>query len=211
MAGYAFGDIVASETALRDVIGMPGELSVRKQLSALDQHCRTFISLSPFVLIGTTSASGACDVAPRGDAPGFVLVLDEYTLVIPERPGNRRADSLSNIVQTSAIGLLFLIPGVEETLRVNGRAYVVRDTEILDRAMAHGKRPLLAIGVKVEECFMHCAKALKRSQLWQSERWPEHAALPTLGQMLLDQARLPGATLTDLDCAIEESYTQRLY
>jgi PPOX class probable FMN-dependent enzyme len=209
--GYPFADVVTSESELREILGQPTELSVRKQLAALDQHCRTFISLAPFLLIGTTGAGGACDVSPRGDAPGFVLVLDEHTLAIPERPGNRRADSLRNIVQTSSVGLLFMIPGVEETLRVNGRARIVRDGAILDRLLAHGKRPLLAIGVEVEECFLQCAKALKRSRLWQSDQWPERSALPTLSQMLLDQARLPGMTLHDLDCAIDESYKHRLY
>jgi PPOX class probable FMN-dependent enzyme len=204
-------DVVTSETALREMLGEPSELSLRKQLAALDGHCRTFIALAPFLLIGTAGTSGACDVSPRGDAPGFVLVLDEHTLVIPERPGNRRADTLRNIVQTSAVGLLFMIPGVEETLRVNGRAQLVRDAALLDRLQAQGKRPVLAIGVEVEECFLQCAKALKRSRLWQQEQWPDRAALPTMGQMLLDQARLPGVTLEQLDCTIEESYTHRLY
>jgi len=209
--GYAFTAVVTSEMALREMLEQPSELSVRKQMAKLDQHCRTFISISPFVLIATVGATGTCDVSPRGDAPGSVCVLDDQTLVIPERPGNRRADTLLNIIQTARIGMLFMIPGVEETLRVNGRAQVVQDAEILDRTMARGKRPLLAIGVTVEECFLHCAKALKRSRLWQSEHWSDRAALPTLGQMLLDQTQLPGVKLEDLTCAIEESYTKRLY
>jgi PPOX class probable FMN-dependent enzyme len=210
-SAHRFADVVTSEAALRELLGQPSELAVRKQLGALDQHARTFISLSPYLLIATVGANGACDVSPRGDAPGFALVLDEHTLALPERPGNRRADTLRNIVQTGTVGLLFMIPGVEETLRVNGRAQVVRDAAILEQTMAHGKRPLLAIGIEVEECYLQCAKALKRSQLWQHERWPDRAALPTLGQMLLDQARLPGVSLEEINCTIEESYAHRLY
>ncbi len=209
--GYPFTDVVTSVTTLRAILGEPSELSMRKQLTGLDQHCRAFIALSPFLLIATVDATGACDVSPRGDAPGFALVLDDHTLALPERSGNRRADTLLNIVQTSGIGLLFMIPGVEETLRVNGRAQIVRDAAILDRTVAHGKRPLVVIGVTVEECYLQCAKALKRSRLWQSEHWPDRAALPTLAQMLLDQARLPGLGIEDLTRSIEESYTQRLY
>ncbi len=146
-----FRDIVTSEAALRELLGEPSDLVIRKQLAALDRHSRAFIALSPFVLVGTAGADGACDVSPRGDAPGFVLTLDEKTLVIPERPGNRRADTLRNILQTGAVGLLFVIPGVEETLRVNGRACLVRDAAILERLAARGKQPPIAIGVEVDE------------------------------------------------------------
>ncbi len=207
----AFADTVTSEAALRELIGEPSELVIRKQLAALDRHCRAFIALSPFVLVGTANAAGACDVSPRGDAPGFALVLDEKRLVIPERPGNRRLDTLRNILQTGAVGLLFMIPGVEETLRVNGRACLVRDPAILARTAARGKQPLIAIGVEVEECFLHCAKAFKRSRLWHHAEWPDRAALPSLAEMILDQARPANTTVDDLEAYIEESYIKRLY
>jgi len=142
-----FKDVVTSEEELRDLICFPGDLAVRKQLAYLDEHCQNFIAQSPFLLIGSVNAAGACDVSPRGDAAGFVLVLDEKTLVIPERPGNRRLDTLSNIVQTSVVGLLFIIPGAEETLRVNGHACLTQDTALLERTAAQGKQPLIAIGV----------------------------------------------------------------
>ncbi len=206
-----FTDLVTSEVALRELLGHPSELVIRKQLSALDGHCRAFIALSPFLLLGTVGAAGGCDVSPRGDAPGFVLALDDRTLVIPERPGNRRFDTLRNILQTGAIGMLFIVPGVEETLRVNGRARIVRDADVLERTVARGKRPLLAIGVEVEECFFHCAKAFKRSGLWDSAGWPDRAALPSLGRILVDQVRPPDTTIDDLERYIEESYTKRLY
>jgi PPOX class probable FMN-dependent enzyme len=211
MGGAVFTDLVASEAELRRLIGEPSELVVRKQLDALDGHCRAFIALSPFALISSADAAGNCDVSPRGDAPGFALVLDDRTLAIPERPGNRRADTLRNILQTGRVGLLFILPGVEETLRVNGRAQLVRDADILERLAARGKPPLLAIGVTVEECFLHCGKAIRRSGLWDPGRRVDRSALPSLARMILDQTQPPDTTLAELERRIEESYTKRLY
>jgi PPOX class probable FMN-dependent enzyme len=211
MVAARFEETVTSEAELRDVLGRPNDLALRKQLAYLDRHCEAFIALSPFVLVGSVDHTGRIDVTPRGDAPGFVLVLDEKTLVIPERPGNRRLDTLTNILQTSRVGLLFMIPGVEETLRVNGSASIVRDAAILDRAVVRDKRPLVAIAVEVEECFMHCAKALKRSNLWEPAGWPERSALPSLAQMLMDQACPADTTLADLEAHVEESNTTTLY
>lgn len=202
---------MASEAALRELLGVPSDLVVRKQLSALDQHCRAFIALAPFLTIATTSATGACDVSPRGDAPGFVAVLDDHTLAIPERPGNRRFDTLRNIIETGTVGLLFIIPGIEETLRVNGRAALTRDAALLERLTVHGKPPWLAIGIEIDECFLHCAKAFKRSHLWDPATWPERAALPSLARMLIDQVCLPSSALDEMTARIEESYTRRLY
>jgi uncharacterized protein len=193
------------------LMGQAGEMAINKQLSALDTHCRTFIAHSPFVLVGTFDVTGACDVSPRGDMPGFTLVLDDHTLVIPERPGNRRLDSLRNILHTGSIGLLFLIPGVEETLRINGHACLVRDDALLERLVVHEKRPLIAIGVEVEECFLHCAKSLKRSKLWNTTTWPERAAIPTMAQMMLDHARPADKTLQDIETDLRESYIKRIY
>jgi PPOX class probable FMN-dependent enzyme len=206
-----FANMVTSEEALREALGSPSALTVRKQLAALDLHCRAFIALSPFLLLGSVDATGRHDVSPRGDAPGFALVLDDTTLAIPERPGNRRLDTARNILQTGTVGLLFIVPGMEETLRVNGRAYLVRDADLLERLAAQGKRPVLAIGVVVEECFLHCAKSMKRSRLWDPTCWPERAALPSLGQMLLDQTRPADTTAAELDAYLEESYAKRLY
>lgn len=211
MPTSAFTDQITSEAELRALLGEPSELVIRKQLPALDRHCRAFIALAPFVAVGTVSADGRSDVSPRGDAPGFVRVLDERTLVIPERPGNRRFDTLRNILQTGTIGLFFIIPGIEETLRVNGRAVLVRDAELLDSLTAQGKAPWLAITVTVEEAFLHCAKALKRSRLWDTTTWPERAALPSLAKMLHDQTHPTSATVADLEESIAESYAKRLY
>ena len=139
------GDIAT----LRELVGAPSERAVKKQLAALDVHCRSFIAKSPFVLLGTAGPDGRCDVSPKGDRAGFVLVLDEETLVIPDRPGNKRLDSLQNIVTNPHVGLLFLIPRMDETLRVNGTAELVRDDDLLDRLAVEGKRPLLGIVVHV--------------------------------------------------------------
>lgn len=206
-----FTDPVTSETELRAIVGEPNSVVVQKQLPALDRHCRAFIALSPFLLLGTTNAHGDCDVSPRGDMPGFVLVVDDRTLVIPERPGNRRIDSLRNIITHGGVGLLFMIPGVEETLRINGRACVVRDGDLLARLEARGKLPELAIAVTVTEAFLHCAKALKRSQLWSIPTWPKRGTLPTLAQMIHDQVAPPGVTVEELSDLFEESYRSRLY
>jgi PPOX class probable FMN-dependent enzyme len=206
-----FTDLVTSEAELRELLGEPRELVIKKQLPALDHHCRAFIARSPFLLLGTANEDGDCDISPRGDAPGSVLVLDDRTLVIADRPGNRRIDSLRNIVQNGGVGLLFMVPGVEETLRVNGRASIVRDADLLARLEAREKVPTLAIVVTVEEAFLHCAKALKRSQLWDAATWPERTALPTLAQIIHDQVPMPDVTVEELDASFEEGYRKRLY
>jgi len=205
-----FQNLISSEAELRDFLGEPSELVKRKQLSALDKHGRAFIAQSPFMVIGTTGSDGSCDVSPRGDPAGFVQVLDDTHLVIPDRPGNRRADTLRNIVQTQSIALLFMIPGVEETFRVNGRAWLTRDPALLTQMQAFGKVPQLAIGVEVVECYLQCVKAFKRSKLWQFEQWPPRQ-LPSQACMLVDQIGPTDMTLRDIERAIEESYTKRLY
>lgn len=206
-----FAEVIDSEEGLREVLGFPSEMVIKKQMPKLDAHCRAFIALSPFMLLGTTDAEGNGDVSPRGDAPGFVLVLDDQTIVIPDRPGNKRIDSLRNIIQTGKVGLLFMIPGVEETLRINGRASIIRDADIRERLVARGKVPLLGIAVEVDEAFLHCAKALKRSSLWDNTTWPERKALPTLGQMILDQVPITGVTAEEMDASLEVSYKKNLY
>ncbi|UQZ81566.1 Pyridoxamine 5'-phosphate oxidase [Paenibacillus konkukensis] len=203
-----FRDVITGEEELRDLLGYPSEVVARKAIGSLDDHCRDYIAKSPFLLVSTSDSEGRCDVSPRGDAPGFVLVLDGQRLVIPERPGNRRADSLRNIISNPQIGLIFLIPGLEETLRVNGRAYVTRDEELLQRMQAMGKSPQLGIGVVVEECYMHCAKAFKRSQLWRPESWLGRERLPVPARIL---AAHTGRDEQSIAQGLVESYTQRLY
>jgi hypothetical protein len=179
MAEGPFTSVVTSEADLRAVGGTPSELACRKQIEGLDAHARAFIAHAPFLLLATAGVAGRCDVSPRGDAPGFVLVLDDRHLAVPERPGNKRFDSLRNILENPHVGLIFLVPGREETLRVNGRACVARDEGLLERLAVQGKRPHFAIGVQVQEVFLHCAKAFRRSGLWQPAAWPDLAGLPS--------------------------------
>lgn len=201
---------VTSAEQLAALIGVPGELAIRKELKRLDRHMVRFIEQAPLVLLGTVGRNGQCDVSPRGDWPNVAQVLDSQTLIVPERAGNRRADSLRNIIETGRIGLLFVIPGLGETLRVNGRACVVQDEEVLQPLTAHGKTPVVAVAVEVEECFLQCAKALIRSRLWQP---PEHShsSLPTFAEILVEQTCITGQTVESLARQIEESYAQRLY
>jgi uncharacterized protein len=197
---------------LREIVNAPAPdaMSIRKQRASLDEHCRAFIAASPFCLLATASSSGRCDVSPRGDAPGFALVLDERTIAIPERPGNRRIDSLLNIIDNPHAGLLFLVPGKDETLRVNGRAAIVEDDGLLARMRAQGKSPQVGIMIETEEVFFHCARAFRRSRLWQQESWPESGALATFGTVLADQIRPDNMTASEIDCYLEEA-NRKLY
>src|SRR6185503_14840889 len=207
----AFRMPVTTEAELRTLIGGdPSPLALAKEQSRLDVHCQNFIARSPFVLVATSNAAGRCDVSPKGDAPGFVVVLDEHRLVIPDRPGNKRLDGMRNLLQNPHIGLIFLIPGMEETLRVNGRGSIVRDAELLARCEVRGKVPSLGIGVEVEEAFIHCAKAFKRSGLWEPERWPNLEEMPSAAQMLLDHTRA-GVTVEQMNDRLEEGYRKNLY
>ncbi|MFF5250102.1 pyridoxamine 5'-phosphate oxidase family protein [Streptosporangium sp. NPDC000095] len=191
---------VTSEEELRRIAGEATDVVLRKDIGHLDEHARDFIAASPFVLLATSAPDGTCDVSPRGEEPGGVLVLDDHTLVIPDRPGNRRVDSLRNIVANPNVGLLFVVPGTEETLRVNGRAQVVSQAPYMERLRVKGRLPTLAVSVEVRECFFHCSKAFRRSALWQPERWPERESLPTLGRILKDQLNLEwSAKLIDDD------------
>ena len=180
---------VTTRAELRELFGEPSERVVRKQLSALDIHCRNFITRSPFLLFATSSSTGRCDVSPKGDAPGFATILDDKTIVIPDRKGNKRIDSLLNVVDNPHVGLLFLIPGVNETLRVNGSAVVVRDDELLDTMLIEGQRPQVATVVTVEEAFLHCPKSFLRSNLWDTDSYVDRAVLPSLSRMVLDHGR----------------------
>lgn len=172
--------------SLRALYPTPGERALRKQLAALDRHCVAFIALSPFVVLATADAQGRQDASPRGGAPGFVRVDGAQRLLIPDAPGNHRLDSLSNIVATGRIGLLFLVPGVDETLRINGTARLCDEADRL-APFAADKRVRLVIEVGVEEAYLHCAKSLMRSKLWSDSARVERSTLPTIGQMIRDQ------------------------
>ena len=205
-----FRDMVTDEKDLRALLGTPSELALKKQIARLDEHCRAFIAHAPFMLLATSDAHGRCDVSPKGDPAGFVRVLDDTHLVIPDRPGNKRLDGMRNILGNPHVGLIFLIPGRRETLRVNGRACITRDETLLASLEAMGKRPVLAVGVEVEEVYLHCAKAFIRSALWQPDRWPKLERLASAAQMFWDQAK-PACTVEELARHIDEGYAKRLY
>jgi PPOX class probable FMN-dependent enzyme len=206
-----FKQVVTTLEELRALMGEPSEIARRKDIGRLDEHCRAFIGRSPFVLVATSDATGRCDVSPKGDAPGFVHVLDERHLVIPDRPGNKRFDGIRNLLENPGIGLLFLLPRSEETLRVNGRAQIVRDPELLASFAVQGKTPQLAIAVEVQESFLHCAKCVKRSGLWDSSRWPDLSGLASPAQIFLDHAKPRDMTLEAFDQRLQEGYRKNLY
>lgn len=207
--------VFSSEAQLRDYIGRPMDLAVAKAIDHLDQHCRAFIARAPFLTIGTASAGGQGDVSPRGDQPGFVQVLDDHTLFIPDRPGNNRLDTMTNIIANPEVGLLFLVPGFEDCLRVNGRASVVRDDALLAEATVKGKTPKIGIRVEVREAYLHCAKAIRRAKLWHEASRQDRRELPSLGRMILEQTASGQGpaeeVVSEVDTLIEENYRNELY
>jgi PPOX class probable FMN-dependent enzyme len=194
---------------LRALYPEPAGLAVAKQLDRVDAHAARFIARSPFMVMATADAAGNCDASPRGDAPGFVEVADAHTLLVPDRPGNNRVDSLANIASNPRVGLLFFVPGVLETLRVNGRAELTADPARLASLAAAGRVPRSALVVTVEEVFFHCGKALKRSALWDPARYAEPGEIPSLGRILADQ--VGGVDARDAEARIETAYRDKLY
>jgi uncharacterized protein len=189
-----------------------GERSVKKELPALDAHAVRFISLSPFVVLSSSNKGGAMDASPRGGEPGFAKVLDAHTLLIADAPGNNRLDTLQNIIETGQLGLLFLVPGMDETLRVNGMAVV--STSEADRKLCEDERrvPKLVIRVTVQASYLHCAKALMRSALWDTARHIDRSAMPSMGEMLRDQiaGRMGGDVPVETQAQMLERYRQTL-
>jgi len=202
---------ISTEEELRSLVGYPSELVQHKVITHIDRHCADFIAKSPFLFISTSDAAGKCDVSPRGDSAGFVQVIDDRHLVIPDRPGNKRMDSFRNILSNPETGLLFLIPGLGETLRINGRAYITKDSELLKTMAVKGIVPLLGIVVAVEECFLHCAKAFRRSGLWEPESWLNQSERPSPSRILSDHVKLDGMTAEVIADRLEEGYSKRLY
>lgn len=185
-----FKDVIESREQLREIMGEPIDVVVGKTLKELDKHCNAFISRSPFMLVSSADANGNLDVSPKGDPIGFVKVIDPHTLVIPDRPGNRRADTIENILQNPNVGLIFLIPGKTETLRVSGTAQIVRDEELRASMAIRGRSPEFAIAVHVKEAFFHCSKCMIRSKLWKSDSWPSLEGLPRLADTMVDALKL---------------------
>jgi PPOX class probable FMN-dependent enzyme len=195
--------------ALRDTYGHAAGRAVTKQMDRLESHSRRFIELSPFLVMATSRADGLADASPKGDHPGFVQVLDDNTIAIPDRPGNNRLDSMENILANPAVGLIFFIPGVNETLRVNGVAEIRDDADLLARFEVNGKLPKTVYVVTVREAYLHCAKALMRSKLWHAEAQAAERPIPSIGQMIKDQAGDDDAVEDQAD--MEARYTKVLY
>ena len=200
---------ITSKPQLRVTYREPNERAQQKVLDRLDKHCRDFIAISPLCIISSFGADGLADTSPRGDPPGFVAALDDKTLLIPDRPGNNQVDSLQNVIVNPQVGLLFLVPGMNETLRVSGTAEIVTDDELLTPLSVKGRPPLSGLRVTVEEAFLHCGRALIRSRLWDPEARIDRSSYPTYGQVLADQIK--GADAEEIDTSEDEANRERLY
>lgn len=183
---------ITSEEDLRKLIGSPHELVSNKTITKIDEQAKKFIAASPLLFISTSNASGKCDVSPRGDLPGSIYVLNDHQLVIPDRPGNKRLDSILNIIANPHVGIIFLIPGFDEVLRVNGKATIIKDSVILEKMTLKGKPPLLGIGVDVEECYIHCPRALKESEIWSPDKWPKNQDIPSMMEIFRAHLKING-------------------
>jgi len=200
-----FQHVLTTEADIRELVGKPLERSIRKERNSLDEMCRGFMARSPFLLMATSGSDGTCDVSPKGDAAGFVKVLDQKRFVIPERNGNNRLDGIRNILGNPQIGLIFIIPGCDYTLRINGRACVTRDPELLAATASHGVTPRMAIGVETEQAFFHCVKSFRRAGLWMHAQWPSLDDLPSYACTVFNQIQPDNATLEDYERVISES------
>jgi PPOX class probable FMN-dependent enzyme len=199
-----------SESDLRAIYKSPSGGAVGKDIAQIDAHFAHFISLSPFLCIGTSGDNGLCDVSPRGGEPGFVHVIDAHTLAMPDRPGNNRLDSLGNITRNAGVGLLFFVPGFEDTLRVNGLARLTTEPELMARFTSDGKPPRSVVLIDVKEAYLHCVKAIKRAGLWTQDAQVSRETFPTAGQIYRDQLKLeiPGEAI---DASLDKDARDNLY
>ena len=200
---------VLSEAELRDLLGEPAARSVTKERPRLHQRDREWLAASPFCLIATADAGGRCDVSPKGDPPGFTYIIDDRTIAVPDRPGNRRADGFRNVLANPYAGTIYLVPGRADTLRINGRARLLRDAPFFDEMIVKGNRPRLALVIDIETIFFHCAKAFMRSKLWRSETWHPDV-LPPHSTIVKDVQDTP-ETLEELQRHYGPSYENLLY
>lgn len=200
---------ITSEAQLRELLGEPLPRVAAKDRKTLHEYDRQWLASSPLCLVATSSADGSCDVSPKGDPPGFTLVLDDTTIAIPERPGNRRADGFRNILANPHVGLIYLVPGRGDTLRINGTARLVSDAPFFDQMRVKGHRPLLALVVEIKQVFYHCSKAFLRSDLWQPATW-NPTAVPSRAR-LAQRLEQPDVALEDLDRYYGPAYATRLY
>jgi uncharacterized protein len=200
---------ITSEAELRDLLGEPTPRVAAKDRTVLDEYDRLWLAHSPFCLVATSHADGTCDVSPKGDPPGFTIVIDDTTIAIPERPGNRRADGFRNILSDPHVGLIYLVPGRTDTLRINGTATLVRDAPFFDRMIVKDHRPALAVVVEIEQIFYHCSKAFLRSNLWQPDSW-QSSSLPSRAE-ISHRLERPDEQLADLERYYGRQYAEKLY
>ena len=205
-----FEEVIVTRERLRELYRLPNQLVSHKEIDHIDDICRRFIAACPFVLIATRGADGRLDVSPKGDPAGFVAVLDVKTLAIPDRLGNNRLDTFENLLCYPEIGLFFLIPGNDDTLRVSGKGHIVRDAALQARLAIDGKLPNLVLVVTVEEAFMHCPKCVIRSKLWTPQHWPDRASVPTLAEAMVAHGALSLA-VPEMQSIIDEHNVTRLY
>ncbi|MGN9845607.1 pyridoxamine 5'-phosphate oxidase family protein [Nonomuraea sp. H19] len=200
---------IGSEDELRELLGEVMPRAATKERASLHERDREWLAASPFCLIATSDDEGNCDVSPKGDPAGFVHVIDDTTIAIPDRPGNRRADGFFNILKNPHVGLIFLIPGRNETLRINGRARLVREAPFFDQLIVKGHRPHLALVVEIEQIFFHCAKAFLRSGLWKPDTWGDDL-LPSHARLVKETQKVE-ESVAELENYYGETYAKTLY
>ncbi|MCW2749006.1 MAG: Pyridoxamine 5-phosphate oxidase [Aeromicrobium sp.] len=200
---------ITTEAELRELLGTPAQRVIDKDRQAFSPEHRAWLAASPFCLVATSDADGSCDVSPKGDPPGFALVVDDTTLALPERPGNKRADGFANILKNPHVGLIFFVPGRGDTLRVNGRANLLTDAPYADQMIVKGHRPTVIVEVAVEQIFFHCSKAFLRSSLWKPETWTPDA-VPSRAQIAKNLER-PDDSMEELETYYGEQYAKGLY
>ncbi len=202
-------EIIEDIGELRDIYGEPAERARKKQLARLEKHSRAFIALSPFLVIASADPAGRVDASPKGDAPGFVQVIDDETLLIPDRLGNNRVDTIGNLLASPGVGLIFFVPGLRETLRVNGRARITSDPALLEPCAVNGKAPRSGIVITADEVYFHCGKALIRSDLWNPDKHTAQSDFPSLGRIITEQ--IGEGSVEAAERYTAESYRTRLY
>ncbi|MFM9938633.1 MAG: MSMEG_1061 family FMN-dependent PPOX-type flavoprotein [Hyphomicrobiaceae bacterium] len=205
-----FEETIRTRERLRELHGTAKPASALKAIDHIDDICRRFIAASPFVMVGSRGADGRLDLSPKGDPAGFVRVLDEHTLAIPDRLGNNRLDTFENLLVNPEVGLFFLIPGNGDTLRVSGKGQIVRDSRLQSQMAVNGKAPNVVLIVNVEEAFLHCPKCMVRAALWKQDLWPNRSNVPTLGEALVTHSAL-GESVADVQARIDNDGATRLY
>lgn len=210
MPDDARANTITDAQTLTGIIGDPSPMVANKELPAIDDYFRRYIELCPFLCLSSADSEGNQDVTPRGDPPGFVRILDPRTILIPDRKGNRRVDTMKNILENPNVGLVLFVPGIEEVVRINGKATITDDAALLAPSAVNGSVPELGIRIEIDTIFFHCAKAIKRSKLWDPETPIERSEFPSFGQIVRDQ-RMPEADVDATEKALQQEYRERLY